>query len=305
MRRNGVPKWKSAPALDESEALLPGFARDGCQTARRVQSTAGVAAGNRENPRKSGCYTSPYGGRGPGRRRRQPGLLLSRRAGRFCPSRHARMVGRSRRRHCGSLHSVGERNAAQFEAAGQGMTEYIIVVALVAVAAIAVYQYFGQVVRAQVAAMAHELSGEDGSASLRAGGRPRRRQRAKPGPCHSRPMAAMWRAASDGAPRPCVGAARAGLGRGPRPAGRRRRGAGRHAQAGQDHRAARPADHAVDAAAYSGALQARHLNAIAYANRSQIAHQVAMAHLVTLAASARYLDSAQRPTPQPASQSAG
>ena len=41
MRRNGVPKWKSAPALDESEALLPGFARDGCQTARRVQSTAG------------------------------------------------------------------------------------------------------------------------------------------------------------------------------------------------------------------------------------------------------------------------
>ena len=49
------------------------------------------------------------------------------------------------------------------------MTEYIIVVALVAVAAIAVYQYFGQVVRAQVAAMAHELSGEDGSASLRAG----------------------------------------------------------------------------------------------------------------------------------------
>ena len=53
--------------------------------------------------------------------------------------------------------------------AGQGMTEYIIVVALVAVAAIAVYQYFGQVVRAQVAAMAHELSGEDGSASLRAG----------------------------------------------------------------------------------------------------------------------------------------
>ena len=73
--------------------------------------------------------------------------------------------------------------------AGQGMTEYIIVVALVAVAAIAVYQYFGQVVRAQVAAMAHELSGEDGSASLRAGGRPRRRQRAKPG----RVTQGLWR----------------------------------------------------------------------------------------------------------------
>lgn len=47
--------------------------------------------------------------------------------------------------------------------------------------------------------------------------------------------------------------------------------------------------HAADAAAYSGALeQARTLNAIAYVNRTQIAHQVAMAHLVTLAASAQY-----------------
>jgi hypothetical protein len=42
--------------------------------------------------------------------------------------------------------------------------------------------------------------------------------------------------------------------------------------------------HAADAAAYSGALvQARALNLIAYMNRAQIAHQVAMAHLVTLA----------------------
>ena len=60
--------------------------------------------------------------------------------------------------------------------AGQGMTEYIIVVALVAVAAIAVYQYFGQVVRAQVAAMAHELSGETAARRCARGGRPRRRQ---------------------------------------------------------------------------------------------------------------------------------
>lgn len=52
--------------------------------------------------------------------------------------------------------------------------------------------------------------------------------------------------------------------------------------------------HAADAAAYSGALvQARALNAIAYVNRSQIAHQVAMAHLVTLGASAHYLDAMQ------------
>jgi Tfp pilus assembly protein PilE len=47
---------------------------------------------------------------------------------------------------------------------GQGMTEYIIVVALIAVAAIAVYQLFGQVVRSQTAAMARELSGQDGTA---------------------------------------------------------------------------------------------------------------------------------------------
>ena len=52
--------------------------------------------------------------------------------------------------------------------AGQGMTEYIIVVALVAVAAIAVYQLFGQVVRSQTAAMARELAGEDGSEQSRA-----------------------------------------------------------------------------------------------------------------------------------------
>ncbi|QYJ24465.1 hypothetical protein KYT87_09225 [Achromobacter sp. ES-001] len=47
--------------------------------------------------------------------------------------------------------------------------------------------------------------------------------------------------------------------------------------------------HAADAAAYSGALeQARTLNAITYVNRTHIAHQVAMAHLVTLAAAAQY-----------------
>ncbi len=47
--------------------------------------------------------------------------------------------------------------------------------------------------------------------------------------------------------------------------------------------------HAADAAAYSGALaQARALNALAYINRTQIAHQVAMAHLVTLGASAQF-----------------
>lgn len=47
---------------------------------------------------------------------------------------------------------------------GQGMVEYVIIVALVAIAAIAVFQLFGQVVRSQTAAMAKELAGEDGTA---------------------------------------------------------------------------------------------------------------------------------------------
>lgn len=48
---------------------------------------------------------------------------------------------------------------------GQGMTEYIIIVAMIAIAAIAVYQYFGQTVRNQTAAIAQELSGQDGTSA--------------------------------------------------------------------------------------------------------------------------------------------
>src|SRR3546814_12861696 len=41
--------------------------------------------------------------------------------------------------------------------------------------------------------------------------------------------------------------------------------------------------HALDAAAYSGALvQARALNMLAYINRAHVGHQLALAHLVTL-----------------------
>jgi Flp pilus assembly pilin Flp len=45
---------------------------------------------------------------------------------------------------------------------GQGMTEYIIIVALIAIAAIGVYSAFGGVVKGQVGAMAAELGGKDG-----------------------------------------------------------------------------------------------------------------------------------------------
>jgi hypothetical protein len=40
------------------------------------------------------------------------------------------------------------------------MTEYIIIVALIAIAAIGVYSFFGQTVRQQTAGMAQELSGK-------------------------------------------------------------------------------------------------------------------------------------------------
>ncbi len=47
--------------------------------------------------------------------------------------------------------------------------------------------------------------------------------------------------------------------------------------------------HGLDAAAYSGALvQARTLNFLAYLNRARMAHQLAMAHLVTLGSWAQY-----------------
>ncbi|RYF56603.1 MAG: hypothetical protein EOO27_17935, partial [Comamonadaceae bacterium] len=48
---------------------------------------------------------------------------------------------------------------------------------------------------------------------------------------------------------------------------------------------------ATDAAAYSGALvQARTLNMLAHVQRTQVGHQVALAHLVTLGAWAQFAD---------------
>jgi len=46
---------------------------------------------------------------------------------------------------------------------GQGMTEYIIVVALVAIAAIGVYTAFGKTVRGQMAVTAQALAGKPDS----------------------------------------------------------------------------------------------------------------------------------------------
>jgi type IV pilus assembly protein PilA len=51
---------------------------------------------------------------------------------------------------------------------GQGMTEYIIIVALIAVAAIGVYQAFGKVVRGQSAVAATALAGGTTTAGRKA-----------------------------------------------------------------------------------------------------------------------------------------
>lgn len=53
---------------------------------------------------------------------------------------------------------------------GQGMTEYIIIVALIAVAAIGVYSYFGSAVRNQTAALANEVAGKDSATQITAAG---------------------------------------------------------------------------------------------------------------------------------------
>lgn len=51
---------------------------------------------------------------------------------------------------------------------GQGMTEYLVVVALIAVAAIGTYSLLGQTLRQQTAALALEVAGQDGGTALSA-----------------------------------------------------------------------------------------------------------------------------------------
>ena len=49
---------------------------------------------------------------------------------------------------------------------GQGMTEYIIIVALIAISAIGVFTFFGDTVREQIAGMSSELAGTDAQAQI-------------------------------------------------------------------------------------------------------------------------------------------
>lgn len=49
---------------------------------------------------------------------------------------------------------------------GQGMTEYIIIVALIGVSAIGVYRFFGETIRQQMAGLSKEVAGVDASAEI-------------------------------------------------------------------------------------------------------------------------------------------
>lgn len=65
----------------------------------------------------------------------------------------------------GKLHNT-RRNGTRVRQLGQGMTEYIIITALIAIAAIGAVMYFGQTARSQVAGMAQELSGKNASSEI-------------------------------------------------------------------------------------------------------------------------------------------
>lgn len=64
------------------------------------------------------------------------------------------------------FHSPLRSSSFRARQRGQGMTEYIIIVALIAIAAIAVYQFFGQTVRSQTAGIAMELSGRSAQTAI-------------------------------------------------------------------------------------------------------------------------------------------
>ncbi|MCL2913857.1 pilus assembly protein [Shewanella corallii] len=49
---------------------------------------------------------------------------------------------------------------------GQGMTEYIIIVALIAVSAIGVYSFFGKTLRNQTAGVTKEISGQNSETEI-------------------------------------------------------------------------------------------------------------------------------------------
>ena len=53
---------------------------------------------------------------------------------------------------------------------GQGMMEYVIIVAMIAVAAIGVYSMFGKTIRNQTAGLSKEIAGKDATTQITAAG---------------------------------------------------------------------------------------------------------------------------------------
>lgn len=62
--------------------------------------------------------------------------------------------------------NIGGSKVKKYKQKGQGMTEYIIIVALIAVSAIGVYSFFGQTIRNQVAGLSAEMSGKDSQTQI-------------------------------------------------------------------------------------------------------------------------------------------
>lgn len=67
-----------------------------------------------------------------------------------------------------TMQSNARRFGMRNRQSGQGMTEYIIIVALIAIASITVVSFFGGTVRNQVAGMATELSGQNAGDQIQA-----------------------------------------------------------------------------------------------------------------------------------------
>lgn len=61
-------------------------------------------------------------------------------------------------------------NVRTFKQRGQGMVEYIIILALIAIAAIGVYSLFGKTVRNQAAGLSKELAGTSSANAVTAAG---------------------------------------------------------------------------------------------------------------------------------------
>lgn len=76
--------------------------------------------------------------------------------------------------HCGAteFHRQARpqvrRRAARSRQLGQGMSEYIIITALVAVAGIGLFAAFGDTLQSQMASMSMEMSGQSGSTDIQA-----------------------------------------------------------------------------------------------------------------------------------------